>query len=345
MDQTALHGVNLCGWLVLESWVTPSLFASTGAFDQAGLKAAVGDDRYEQLVEQHRSSFITEQDFHRIASRGYNAVRLPVPWTVLAEKGSANATPGIDYVDQALDWAELAGVSVLIDVVVDPDGAAKPGEQADHIQASSRFRPRIIDAVSSLAERYAGREAFLGIEPLNEPVAQKRTGLTLSAGIPVHVLRNFYRDCYEAVRAAAGPSPVVVLSCAGRPDLWNGFMASSRYKNVWLDLHLYHYGQSVDGAGPAGARKLVERSRRDIARARKSGLPVIVGEWSSALPVGAATLTPEGLSALERVYAAAQIEAFRATRGWFFQTWKTEAKLSAWDARVALSSFERGMFD
>ena len=38
-------------------------------------------------------------------------------------------------------------------------------------------------------------------------------------------------------------------------------------------------------------------------------------------------------------------QAFRDASGWFFQTWKTENKLSAWDARVALSSFERGMFD
>lgn len=344
MELGTVHGVNLCGWLVLESWVTPSLFASTGAFDEEGLRQAVGDERYAQLVDQHRERFITEQDFRGIAARGYNAVRLPVPWTAFTEK--ADGTPStLDYVDQAFDWAELAGIKVLLDVVVDPDGAAKPGEQVEYIATTSRFRPRVIGASTSLAERYAGRSAFLGIEPLNEPVVQKRTGLTMSAGVPVHVLRNFYRDCYDAIRAAGGSSPVVVLSCAGRPDLWNGFMASSHYRNVWLDLHLYHYGQSVDGAGPAGARKLVERSRRDIARARRSGLPVIVGEWSSALPVSAATLTPEGLSALERVYAAAQIEAFRSTTGWFFQTWKTEAKLSAWDARVALSSFERGMFD
>ena len=37
--------------------------------------------------------------------------------------------------------------------------------------------------------------------------------------------------------------------------------------------------------------------------------------------------------------------AFAGGAGWFFQTWKTEARLSSWDARVALSSFETGMFD
>ena len=127
--------------------------------------------------------------------------------------------------------------------------------------------------------------------------------------------------------------------------MWNLFMAQSRYRNVWLDLHLYHYNDVVDASGPSGTRRLVERSSDAIARARRSGLPVVVGEWSSSLPVGAGTPTPEGLKAMERVYAAAQIQAFRDASGWFFQTWKTENKLSAWDARVALSSFERGMFD
>ena len=37
--------------------------------------------------------------------------------------------------------------------------------------------------------------------------------------------------------------------------------------------------------------------------------------------------------------------AFGGCAGWFFQTWKTEGRLSSWDARVALSSFETGMFD
>ena len=33
MAQRALHGVNLTGWLTLEAWVTPTLFADSGALD------------------------------------------------------------------------------------------------------------------------------------------------------------------------------------------------------------------------------------------------------------------------------------------------------------------------
>ena len=42
-----LHGVNLSGWLVLEPWVTPSLFAGTGAFTELERKRL---DKAKQLI-------------------------------------------------------------------------------------------------------------------------------------------------------------------------------------------------------------------------------------------------------------------------------------------------------
>jgi glucan 1,3-beta-glucosidase len=59
------------------------------------------------VVRRHRARFLTKDDFSRIASRGFNAVRLPVPWYVFGEAGP---NPGpylgcIDEVDQALEWA------------------------------------------------------------------------------------------------------------------------------------------------------------------------------------------------------------------------------------------------
>ena len=76
MGERALHGVNLTGWLELESWVTPSLFADSGALDEQALITVLGRKRYAALVEEHRSSFIGASDFVKIASRGFNAVRL-----------------------------------------------------------------------------------------------------------------------------------------------------------------------------------------------------------------------------------------------------------------------------
>lgn len=42
MGSRSLHGVNLTGWLTLESWVTPELFAGAGALDEESLVTALG---------------------------------------------------------------------------------------------------------------------------------------------------------------------------------------------------------------------------------------------------------------------------------------------------------------
>lgn len=340
-----LHGVNLSGWLVLESWVTPSLFAGSGAFDESSLANAMETSRYREMLERHREEFIDERDFARIAARGFDVVRLPVPWFVFGSSGPmAGPSAGcIDYVDQAFDWAEAADIDVLLDVAVAP--GADPGDPTAFFGDVETFRAVMLDVTAGLCSRYALRRNFLGIAPVDQVVGQHRRGLSMVPGVPLHALRNFYRDAYDVVRATAGPQPVVVLHDAGLPGSWRGFMARSRYENVWLDVHPYHYDESMNASGPTGVRRLIDETGRSLAAAAKSGLPVVVGEWSAALPLSDAGMTPEGRIALERVYTAGQLGAFARTAGWFFQTWKTEGRLSSWDARIALSSFEKGMFD
>lgn len=343
MSDEMLHGVNLTGWLSLESWVTPELFAGTGSLGEQGLIDTFGTELYRELITEHRETFVTEEDFRLIARRGFNAVRLVVPWHVFGKEGPE---PGphpacVDQVDNAFDWAKSHHIHVLLTLGISP-GAT--GEE-DALSSSARgHREENLSVLAALARRYASADALYGIEVANEPVAQRRKGLFgMVDGVPLHVLRNYYRDAYATIRAEAGERPVVVLPDGGAPGSWRTFMAPKRYRNVWLDSHLYHYVDHVDATGPAGAATLVNRSRETIARARKSGLPVMVGAWSSALPFADSLMTPEGRIALERVYCAEQIAAFEETPAWFFQTWKTSGHLSGWDARIALSSFERGM--
>lgn len=340
--ERALHGVNLTGWLSLESWITPELFAGTGSLGEHGLVETLGRDIYHDLIDEHRQTFITEDDFKLIVRRGFNAVRLPVPWYVFGEEGPE---PGpyvgcTNQVDSALEWAEHHGISVLLVLGVSPG----KGDEALLSSSDGGRREEVLDVLAALSRRYASSSPLFGIEVAYEPVAQRRKGLFgIAEGVPLHVLRNYYRDAYEAIRAGGGERPFVVLPDAGLPGAWKSFMAPRRYRKVMLDCHLYHYTDQVDATGPAGAAALVERSRRTLSRAQKSGLPVMVGAWSAALPFADSLMTPEGRIALERVYCAEQIAAFEDGPAWFFQTWKTNGHLSGWDSRVALSSFERSM--
>ena len=343
--QPKLRGVNLAGWLVLESWITPSIFASTGTFDEEGLEGALDGGRLAEVLDRHRREFITMVDFEGIATRGYNAVRLPVPWHLFGAEGpQPSAIPECaSYVAQALDWAAEFGIRAIIDLASVPGMTSASNGHSIVVDADGGWRGPALAVVAEIARRFGSHEALLAIEPLEEPLAQGRVGLRTTEGVPLHVLRNYYRDCYEAIRGACGERVALLCSCAGRPGAWARFMVSPSYRNVWLDVHCYQFDEAALRTGPGGVAALSRRSEDLLRQAERSELPVVVGEWSAALPATAATVTPEGRIAMERVYASAQMRAFSSARGWFFQTWKTATRLSSWDARIALATFERGM--
>ena len=345
MANHPLHGVNLTGWLTLESWVTPELFAEAGALDERALVDALGPDRYAERVRAHREEFVTREDFVKIAARGFNAVRLPVPWYVYGDEGPE---PGpyvgcIELVDQALDWAEEIGLNVVFALAINPGGPhADDGMAPDNADCHVP-RERILDVVYALAKRYASRVGFFGIELADDAVPQVRRGLTLTDGVPQHRLRNYYREAYELVRNAAGEDPVVIMPDGGVPGGWGRFMAQRHYKNVWLDCHLDRTSTRVDVSGPSGVRRLVAAHAKHLREARRSGMPVMVGKWSSSLPIADSQMTPEGRIALERVYTSEQLGTYEKCPAWVFNTWKPSGMLAGWDARVALATFERGM--
>lgn len=345
MAKHPLHGVNLTGWLTLESWVTPELFAEAGALDEEALVTALGASRYAELVRRHRETFVTREDFVKIASRGFNAVRLPVPWYVY---GADGPEPGpyigcIDLVDQALEWAEEIGLNVVFALVLNLGGPHSDNGMAPDLADCHIPRDEILDVVYALSKRYASRVGFFGLELADDVTTQVRHGLTLTDGVAIHRLRNYYREAYELVRSAAGDDPVVIIPDGGVPSGWQRFMAQRHYRNVWLDCHLDRPTERVDVSGPAGVRKLVASLARHVRDARRSGMPVMVGKWSSSLPIADSSMTPEGRIALERVYTSEQIGTYEDCPAWFFNTWKTSGLLAGWDARVALATFERGM--
>lgn len=344
MAERALHGVNLSGWLTLKPWVTPSLFADSGALDEDALVTSLGTRRYHELVDAHRGSFLSQDDFRKIAARGFNAVRLPVPWYVF---GQAGPEPGpylgcLDYVDEAFNWAEDIDLKIVLSLAIAPGVKAPQAPLVRNHDDFAHYRDDMLIVLGALAKRYALRMAFAGIELAEDVAAQQRRGLNLTDGVPLHQLRNYYRDAYETIRTYA-PDATVILPDADLHGAWGRFMAPRRYQNVWLDCHLYHYTDHVRNAGPTGVRQLTNASIKALDACQRSGLPTMVGKWSAALPFSDSATTPEGRIALERVFVSEQLAIFKSCPAWFFNTWKTEGHLTGWDARIALSSFERAM--
>lgn len=352
MDER-IRGVNLSGWFIPEPWVTPSLFAATGASNASELQDALGTARYNERVRQHYETFVSEDDFRRMSLIGLNAVRLPVPWYAFgSQEDNASYISVVDYIDRAMEWAAKYDMRVLLDLSTVPGGQGDSNASATDSVAewhsSTNGRHAALTVLEGLAERYGSSDALLGIELLDTPRMRVRTGLfSVSDGIPSHYLRNFYRDAYELVRAHMGDDKLVVFSASGHPSEWRHFMRGERYRNVVMDVHLYHYRDEFaqDITSPRGLSSAILRNKRVLKEAQATGFPVIVGEWSGAAVFASSSVTPEGRTAYERVFVANQLASFSTCAGWFFQTWKTEKRIPVWDARVALGTLEKAMID
>ena len=99
-----LRGVNLGGWLVLEPWVTPSLFYQfegkpppQTAMDHYTFCSILGPREGNRQLREHWRKWVTEDDLRALVDQGINALRIPVgdwmwqpysPYT-----GSAQASP------------------------------------------------------------------------------------------------------------------------------------------------------------------------------------------------------------------------------------------------------------
>ncbi|VDC03463.1 unnamed protein product [Peniophora sp. CBMAI 1063] len=115
-----VRGVNLGGWLVLEPWITPSLFDDTGnsaivdewTFCQYQSKSVA-----QSKLQAHWNSWITEQDFSDIAAAGLNHVRLPIGhWAWDVSGGEPYVQGQLTYLRKAVGWASSHGLKLVIDL-------------------------------------------------------------------------------------------------------------------------------------------------------------------------------------------------------------------------------------
>ena len=169
-------GVNLSGWFIPEPWVTPSLYAATGASNAAELQEAMGTAAYNERMRRHYETFVSEDDFRRMAQIGLNAVRLPVPWYAFgSQESDASYISVVDYIDRAIEWAAKYNIRVLLDLATVPGGQGDSNDSPATPEAvaewhsSTNGRHVALDVLERLAERYGEAESLLGIELLDTP--------------------------------------------------------------------------------------------------------------------------------------------------------------------------------
>ena len=324
---TKWRGVNLGGWLVLEKWITPSLYAGVQAEDEYTLCQTLGKAKAAERLKRHRETWVTEGDFEWLKARGINAVRIPVTYGV-AEENPPFIT-AMDKLDWAFRTAKKHGIAVLLDLHGVPgsqnawDHSGRQGTLGWH--TSKENIDHSVRIVGDLASRCKGYDNLTGFELLNEP----------RYDVPLDIIKRFYQDAYQRVREhLPAEKCAVVMHDAFRPRDWANFMHEPEYHNVILDTHPYQCFTDDDRKRDLhGQVQHALFERKKLLEDIEKQLPCLVGEWSCALPPQ--TLGDRKGLALDvamRAYGDAQLINFDTTRGWFFWTLKTEEG-GAWSFR------------
>jgi glucan 1,3-beta-glucosidase len=314
-DTTQLRGVNLGGWLVLEKWMTPSLFTGIKSEDEYGLCKELGPQEARTILQIHRDNFITEADFKWIADHGLNALRLPVGYWIFSPE--APFVGGTEYVDKALDWAEQYGLKVILDLHGAPgsqngkDHSGRIGKVDWHKEDNV---DRTLKVLRKICKRYAGVPCVVGVELLNEP----------NWHIGKHRLVSYYEQGYEIIRKHMGDDTKVIFPDAFKPKRWRRTLRGGTYKNVVMDAHLYQVFSRPDKRRNTFQHLSKAADRLTLLRKLQKIRPVIVGEWSIALP--AKVKTDKGLPEISRTraYGDVQLLAQADAYGWFYWSYKTE---------------------
>ena len=272
------RGVNLGGWLVLEKWITPSLYASVPAEDEFTLCQTLGKAKATERLKRHRETWITAEDFAWLKARGLNAVRIPVTYGVAEE--NPPFISGTDSLDWAFRTAKKHGLGVLLDLHGVPgsqnawDHSGRQGTLGWHTSKENIDHSlRIVSGLASLCKAY---DNLIGFELLNEP----------RWDVPLQIIKRFYQDAYHQVREHLPREKcAVVIHDAFRPREWASFMHEPDYQNVIIDTHPYQCFTDDDRKRDLHGQvqhALFERKKLldDIERQ----LPCLVGEWSCALP-------------------------------------------------------------
>lgn len=368
-----VRGVNLGGWLVLEPWITPSLFDNTGnsaIIDEWTFGQYQDKSTATAALTNHWNTWITQSDFQQIAAAGLNHVRVPIGYWAFDVSGGEPFIQGqLPYLQKAIGWAQTYGLKVIVDLHGAPgsqNGFDNSGQKMSYPewQSSQSNIDRTNAIIKTLASMFAGQTNVVPIiAPLNEPAGFYGDSV-------LSVTRQYWYDSYGNIRYPYGSSTesnTVVLIHDAFQDLsyWNGFMTSG-FDGVAMDTHIYQMfsdaevARSYDEHISVACQKGSSLSSFDLW--------VIVGEWTPAptdcarylngrgvgarydgsysgeTPVGSCNGKSGSASSFSssyktflRQYWEAQVITYEKGQGWIQWTWKAE-NADDWSYQAGLAN-------
>lgn len=279
-DIVRLRGVNLGGWMLQESFMSPIPHGWDEYRVRAKLTERFGAARAEKLVAAFQDAWITDEDFARMAAAGLNSVRIPIHWqNHMHEDGAFKRLPdgSIDFsrIDRAVRAAKRHGLYSILDLHGAPGSQNGRDHSGDRrgplLWDSRRYREMTKNLWRELARHYRHEPAVAGYDLLNEPARDNK------AKRWDDLIVDFVSELYRVVRSV-DPDHVVFFS------VWSevehvGKLPEGK-SNYVLAYHWYIYKRYLDEGGTE-AKFWEERLARNARLSRdRHDAPFYLGEFS-----------------------------------------------------------------
>ncbi|CAK9438594.1 uncharacterized protein LODBEIA_P28180 [Lodderomyces beijingensis] len=319
-SESQYKGVSIGGWLVLEPYITPSLFNQTLNYnetwedlpvDEYHFCEKLGEQEARKRLDEHWSTFYNETDFQQIKDHGLNMVRIPIGyWSFEKLKDDPYVAGAQEYLDKALEWCSNWGLKVMIDLHGAPntqngfDNSGLRNIGYPGWQNKTQYVSHTVDVLAQIYAKYGQRnysDVVIGIEILNEPYGP---------GLDMNKVEKFYLDAYNDARDIQEVNNTIFFHDAFQNiQYWDDFFDKGKIKytntssnrtvtesadfyNLIVDHH--HYEVFAPSVADNLSQHLQNIKNYADAISNETHY-AIVGEWSAALTDCAPWLNGIGL--------------------------------------------------
>ncbi|MEO5499331.1 MAG: cellulase family glycosylhydrolase, partial [Candidatus Saccharimonadales bacterium] len=291
---------------------------------EIALVQELGYEQAKARLEKHRDSFITEKDFKWIANQGFHFVRLPVGHWLFAE--TDDFIDGEVYLSKAFQWATTHKLKILLDfhgLQGSQNGYDHSGQVGKVRLYRHGNRGRALETLEYMCRTYGKHPQLLAIEIINEPKVRWFLWRLL----------RYYDHAIEVARRHVGQQVKIIVSDAFKPRRMAKAIKRRGYGDqVVLDVHLYQVFSKQEQAMLLEEHIVkVNNEWKVLLEDLREDVPVLIGEWSAALPAYA--YESDGTNEADNVesYFNAQQELFESV-AWAHSYWSYKTPgAGVWD--------------
>ncbi len=278
--EIVLNGVNLGGWLLLETWMSPIAdenedMAYTDVLRI--LEKRFGKTRTDILIEEYETNFITEQDFQNIEKLGFNCVRIPFWYRNFMTADGEWTGDGFERLDRAIEQCEKHGFWVILDMHGCPGGQSmnhSTGIKGNNGLYSNKTNLGRMERIwTEIAKRYKDTECIAAYDIMNEPQNNKgyagARAWQAESETAVRLTNDVYEQMVSAIRKIDKRHIITVegiwtMNVLPNPEYYG-------WKNMMYQLHIYD-----------DTKEQIDRRISELVAARENwGVAPLSGEYNS----------------------------------------------------------------